>query len=335
MKILVTGGTGYIGSHTVVELLNAGHEVEILDSLVNSKENVLDAIKNLTGTKPVFHYVDLLDSASTTEVVKSGHFDAIFHFAGLKAVGESIEQPLKYYQNNGVGTLNLLDAMQSANINKIIFSSSATVYGDPGVTAYSEDLPTGQNIPSPYGKTKYLIEEALKDEVASNPNFKVSILRYFNPIGAHPSGLLGEDPNGRPNNLMPIIMKVASGKYAELSVYGNDYPTRDGTCIRDYLHVVDLAKGHLKALEHLENTVDNLQIYNLGTGKGTSVLELITTFEKISGSKLPYKIVSRRPGDLPEFYTLPEKAKRELGWSANLTLEDAIKDTLNFLKTQN
>lgn len=328
MKILVTGGTGYIGSHTVVELISAGYEVEILDNLVNSKETVVDTIEKLTGVRPKFHSADILDENRLAEIFNSTSFDTVIHFAGLKAVAESIEQPLKYYDNNVRGTINLLRAMIAADVNNIIFSSSATVYGDPGTTAFTEDLPTGQNIPSPYGKTKYMIEEILKDIAASKPEFSATILRYFNPVGAHPSGLLGEDPNGHPNNLMPIIMKVARGEYAELSVYGNDYPTPDGTCIRDYIHVVDLAKGHLAALNHMRSGVS---IYNLGSGKGTSVLEMIAAFEKASGEKLPYKITERRAGDLPEMYAVSDKALNELGWKTELTVDDAMRDTINFL----
>lgn len=329
MKILVTGGTGYIGSHTVVELLSAGYEVEILDNLYNSKESVLDTISELTGVHPKFYKTDILDEEHLAEIFSSTKYDAVIHFAGLKAVAESVEQPLKYYENNVKGTINLLNAMLTAGANNIIFSSSATVYGDPGVTAYTEDLPTGQKIPSPYGKTKYMIEEILKDLCTSKPDFSATILRYFNPVGAHQSGLLGEDPNGRPNNLMPIVMKVARREYSELSVYGNDYPTRDGTCVRDYIHVVDLAKGHLAALEHIKPGVS---VYNLGSGKGTSVLEMVAAFEKASGEKLPYKIAPRRAGDLAEMFAVPDKALEKLGWKTELTIDDAMRDTLKFLR---
>lgn len=329
MRILVTGGTGYIGSHTVVELINAGYEVEILDNLFNSKLEVLDVIKELTDTKPVFHQVDLLDADKMNEVFAAGNFDAVVHFAGLKAVGESVEQPLRYYENNVVGTVNLLKAMRAHGVSKIVFSSSATVYGDPGVVSYTEDLPTGQNIPSPYGKTKYMIEEILKDICAADAEFSAVLLRYFNPVGAHASGLLGENPNGRPNNLMPIVMKVATGEIAELSVYGNDYDTPDGTCIRDYIHVVDLARGHLLALSHIQ---PGIAIYNLGSGKGTSVLEMVAAFEKASGQKLPFKFAPRRAGDLAEFYANPTKAEAELGFKTELTIDDAMKDTLRYLE---
>ena len=328
MNILVTGGTGYIGSHTVVELINAGYNVEILDNLFNSKIEVLDVISELTGIKPKFHQVDLLDQPALEKVFESSNFDAVIHFAGLKAVGESVEQPLRYYDNNVTGTINLLKAMQKHNVKQIVFSSSATVYGDPGVVAYTEDLPTGQDIPSPYGKTKYMIEEILKDIATADPDFSVTLLRYFNPVGAHHSGKLGENPNGRPNNLMPVVMKVATGEIEKLSVYGNDYNTKDGTCIRDYIHVVDLAKGHLAALKHIKK---GTSVYNLGSGKGTSVLEMIAAFEKASGKPLPYAFVERRAGDLPEFYANPAKATSELGWNTELTIEDAMTDTLRYL----
>ena len=328
MKILVTGGTGYIGSHTAALLLANGHDVTIIDNLINSKEGVLDKISEIAGKAPEFHKLDLLDIEGLEKLFSENNFDVVMHFAGLKAVGESVEQPLKYYENNVVGTINLLRAMQKHDVKKIIFSSSATVYGNIGNGNLSEDLPTGQGITNPYGRTKYMIEEILKDVCEADKNFSATILRYFNPVGAHESGKLGEDPNGRPNNLMPIVMKVAKGEYPELSVYGNDYPTPDGTCVRDYIHVVDLAKGHLAALDKMKNGV---QIYNLGTGKGTSVFEMMAAFEKASGEKLPYKIVDRRPGDLPCLFCNPIKAEVELGWKAELTIEDVMRDTLNFL----
>lgn len=329
MRILVTGGTGYIGSHAAVELIRAGHEVEILDNLFNSKIGVLDIIKDLTGVKPKFYEVDLLDAEATDKVFADSKFDAVIHFAGLKAVGESVEQPLRYYENNISGTVNLLKSMAKHGVKKIIFSSSATVYGDPGVDSFTEDLPTGQGITNPYGRTKYMIEEILKDVAVADTEFSATILRYFNPVGAHSSGKLGENPNGRPNNLMPIVMKVAKGEYEKLSVYGDDYPTADGTCVRDYIHVVDLAKGHLAALNKM---APGVQIYNLGSGKGTSVLEMIAAFEKASGEKLPYEIVGRRAGDLPTLYANPEKALKELGWKTELTIDDAMADTLRYLR---
>lgn len=330
-KILVTGGTGYIGSHTAVELINQGYEVEVLDNLANSKLSVLDKIKELTGKRPKFHEVDLLNPEKTDEILKNGHFSAVIHFAGLKAVGESVEKPLEYYENNLVGTLNLLKSMKKYGVKKIIFSSSATVYGDQGVGILDESMPTGQGITNPYGETKFMIEQILKDLAFADPSFEITLLRYFNPIGNHSSGLLGEDPNGRPNNLMPIIMKVAKGEIPELSVYGDDYPTEDGTCIRDYIHVIDLAKGHLAALKNLK---PGISIYNLGTGKGTSVKEMIAAFEQASGGSLPHKFVDRRPGDLAELCANPEKAERELAWKADLTVADAMRDTLKFLERQ-
>lgn len=329
MKILVTGGTGYIGSHTVVQLIEAGHDVIILDNLFNSKESVLDKIEEIAEVRPKFYNVDLLDAEGLEKVFAENEFGAVIHFAGLKAVAESVEQPVRYYENNISGTLNLLSAMQKYNVKKIIFSSSATVYGEPKTVPIPEDLPTGQGITNPYGRTKYMIEEILKDVCVADSDFSATILRYFNPVGAHKSGLIGEDPNGRPNNLMPIVMKVAKGEYPELSVYGDDYDTPDGTCIRDYIHVVDLARGHIMALDKMTS---GTQIYNLGTGKGTSVLEMVSAFEKASGEKLPYKIAPRRAGDLPELYANPEKALHELGWKAELTIDDAMEDTLRFLR---
>lgn len=329
MKILVTGGTGYIGSHTVVQLIEAGHDVIILDNLFNSKESVLDKIEEIAEVRPKFYNVDLLDAEELEKVFAENEFGAVIHFAGLKAVAESVEQPVRYYENNISGTLNLLSAMQKYNVKKIIFSSSATVYGEPKTVPIPEDLPTGQGITNPYGRTKYMIEEILKDVCVADSDFSATILRYFNPVGAHKSGLIGEDPNGRPNNLMPIVMKVAKGEYPELSVYGDDYDTPDGTCIRDYIHVVDLARGHIMALDKMTS---GTQIYNLGTGKGTSVLEMVSAFEKASGEKLPYKIAPRRAGDLPELYANPEKALHELGWKAELTIDDAMEDTLRFLR---
>ena len=330
MNILLTGGTGYIGSHVAVELLQGGHEVTILDNLVNSKESVLDRIEEIARKRPTFYNVDLLDEGGLEKVFSDKQFDVVMHFAGLKAVGESVEQPLKYYENNVIGTINLLRVMRAHNVSRIIFSSSATVYGNIGGEGLAEDLETGRGITNPYGKTKYMIEEILKDVCKADKDFSATILRYFNPVGAHQSGKLGEDPNGRPNNLMPIVMKVARGEYSELSVYGNDYPTPDGTCIRDYIHVVDLAKGHVAALGNMKN---GTQIYNLGTGKGTSVFEMMAAFEKASGEKLPYKIVDRRAGDLPCLFCNPTKAEVELGWKAELTITDVMEDTLRFLRT--
>ena len=328
-KVLATGGMGYIGSHTVVELIKKGYEVEILDNLYNSKVEVLDKIEKITGVRPKFHEVDMLDSEKVEEVFEHGNFTTVIHFAGLKAVGESVEKPLEYYKTNIDGTLNILNSMKNHGVNRIIFSSSATVYGDPHQDMCDESLPTGRDLTNPYGKTKYMIEEILKDVANADRNFSVTLLRYFNPIGAHESGLLGEDPNGIPNNLMPIIMRVATGEIPELSVFGDDYETRDGSCIRDYIHVVDLAKGHLLAMEHMAPGVN---IYNLGTGTGTTVFEMIDAFKKASGEDLPYKVVGRRAGDLPILTANAEKAERELGWKAEKTVEDAMKDTINFLR---
>lgn len=328
MNILVTGGTGYIGSHTTVELLQNGHTVEILDNLINSKKSVLDRIEELTGTKPKFHQIDLLDTDKLDQLFENTHFDLVIHFAGLKAVAESVEQPLRYYDNNITGTLNLLKSMQTHNVKSLIFSSSATVYGDQGIEQCVETLPTGIKLTNPYGKTKYMIEEILKDLATADPEFRIIALRYFNPVGNHPSGTLGEDPNGIPNNLMPIIMRVYQGKIPELSIYGNDYDTEDGTCLRDYIHVVDLAKGHLAAIQGLK---PGFAAYNLGTGHPTSVLEMVTAFEKASGQPLPHQFAPRRPGDLPKLYADPSKAERDLYWHADLTVDDAIKDTLTFL----
>ena len=333
MKILVTGGTGYIGSHTVVELQNQGHQVEILDNLFNSKITVLDKINQITGQTPVFQKIDLLDYPKMHELFAATQFDAVIHFAGLKAVAESIEQPLRYYENNVTGTLNLLKCMAEFKVNKIIFSSSATVYGSTNSGKLDESMTTGVGITNPYGETKHVIEKILKSEVIARPELSVVILRYFNPVGAHVSGLLGEDPNGIPNNLMPVVMRVAEGKIKELQVYGDDYDTPDGTCIRDYIHVVDLANGHLAALKATDTP--GAKIYNLGSGKGSSVLEIIKAFEEASGKPLPYRITDRRPGDLAEIFADPSKAKRELDWQTELTVADAMRDTINFLNHQN
>ncbi len=330
-KILVTGGTGYIGSHTVVELINSGYEVEILDNLFNSKIGVLDDIKQITGVKPKFYQVDMLDYAAMAQVFRNTHYDVVIHFAGLKAVGESVEKPLTYYENNITGTVNMLKCMRDTGVKNIIFSSSATVYGEQETPECREDMQTGIKLTNPYGRTKYFIEEILKDLSVSDPEYQVTILRYFNPIGAHPSGLLGENPNGIPNNLMPIIMQVARGERDHLSVYGNDYPTADGTCRRDYIHVVDLAKGHLAALNRMSNGVS---IYNLGTGEPNSVMEMIKAFEKASGEPLSYEITDRRAGDLAELWANTNKANHELGWHAQLSIDDAMRDTLNFIKTK-
>lgn len=329
MKVLLTGGMGYIGSHTAIELIKLGYEVELLDNLFNSKITVLDSIEKITDVRPRFYKVDLLDKKGMDKVFADNKYDVVIHFAGLKAVGESVEKPLRYYENNISGTINLLECMKKHGAKRIIFSSSATVYGDQGVAELTEKMQTGVGITNPYGETKHIIEELLKDVSEAEPEFEVTILRYFNPVGAHPSGLIGEDPNDIPNNLMPIIMKVSTGEIKQLSIYGDDYNTVDGTGVRDYIHVVDLAKGHVAAIKKMKPGV---LIYNLGTGRGTSVLEMVSAFEKASGKKLPYRIVARRAGDLAEIYANPNKAKKELGWKAELTIEDAMNDTIKYLK---
>lgn len=322
MKVLLTGGTGYIGSHTAVELITEGQEVVVLDNLSNSKANVVDRIEQITGKRPEFIEADLLDKQALERIFSEHDFDTVIHFAGLKAVGESVSQPLKYYENNVIGSVNLIAAMQQHNVKNIIFSSSATVYGEPGVVCYTEELPTGQKISNPYGKTKYMIEEILKDVQTADAEFNVTLLRYFNPIGAHESGLIGEDPNGIPNNLLPYVAKVATGELPKLRVFGGDYDTPDGTAIRDYIHVVDLAKGHVAAM----NNLNGLKVYNLGSGHGSSVLEVVKAFQDAAGKPVPYEIVERRAGDLPEYFADPSKAERELGWHTEKTLEQACVD---------
>lgn len=331
MNILLTGGTGYIGSHTAVELIGKGHTVEILDNLINSKITALNHIQQITGTKPKFHQIDLLDFNQLDQLFADNHYDLVIHFAGLKAVAESVEQPLMYYHNNITGTLNLLKAMQNHGAKNLIFSSSATVYGDQDGVKLTEDNQTGLGITNPYGQTKYMIEQILQDFSLANPIFSITIFRYFNPVGAHSSGLLGEDPNGIPNNLMPIIMKVSTGEIPTLQIYGDDYDTPDGTGMRDFIHVVDLAKGHVAVIDHMSKGVS---VYNLGTGAATSVMEMVHAFEKASGQPLPYKIAPRRPGDLAKVYADPTKAQKELNWQATLTIDDAMRDTLNYLAHQ-
>ena len=328
MKILLTGGTGYIGSHTAVELIQAGHTVEIVDNLENSKITVLDGIEKITGVKPRFYEVDLLDKEKLREVFKEGNYDLVMHFAGLKAVSESVEKPLLYYHNNICGTINLLEVMEEYDVKKIVFSSSATVYGSQDGVKLTEDLQVGIGITNPYGWTKFMIEQILMDEAKSDPDFEVGILRYFNPIGAHKTGLIGEDPNGIPNNLMPVIMRVASGKIEKLLIYGNDYDTSDGTGMRDFIHVVDLARGHVAMCNVIRPGV---LIYNLGTGKATSVMEMVKIFEEESGESLPFEVVARRAGDLAKIYADPAKAEKELNWKAELSVRDAVRDTINYL----
>lgn len=327
-KILATGGTGYIGSHTVVELIQAGYEVEIIDNLFNSKATVIDKIEKITSVRPKFYEADLLNEEKLDQIFAEAKYDAVLHFAGLKAVGESVEKPLDYYRNNIMSTVNLLNVMKKYGVHEFIFSSSATVYGEQDQPECIETMETGHNITNPYGRTKYFIEEIIKDYAVADPDFKAITLRYFNPIGAHSSGLIGEDPNGIPNNLMPIIMRVSDGRIAELQVYGDDYPTEDGTCRRDYIHVVDLAKGHVAALDHMKNGV---QVFNLGTGHPTSVKEMIAAFNTASGKELPFKIVGRRAGDLAEMWANPDKANQILGWKTELTIADAMRDTINYL----
>ena len=330
MSILVTGGAGYIGSHTVVELLERNEDIVIVDNFINSKPEVLDKIKKITGKDFKFYEVDLLDEANLEKVFKENDIESVIHFAGLKAVGESVIKPIEYYHNNITGTLVLVKLMKKYNCKKIVFSSSATVYGDPEKVPLTEDCKTGGTT-NPYGTTKLFIERILQDVYVADNDFRVCLLRYFNPIGAHESGLIGEDPNDIPNNLMPYITGVASGKLEILSVFGNDYPTKDGTGVRDYIHVVDLAKGHLKALDKIRNET-GVKIYNLGTGNGYSVLEIVETFERVNNIKVKHKIAPRRPGDIAVCYADPTKAKNELGWVCEKGIEDMCKDSWNFIK---
>ena len=330
MAILLPGGAGFIGSHTAVELLNAGKEIIILDNFSNSKPEVLDSIKKITGKDFKFYEVDYLDKEKLEKVFKENEIEAVLNFAGYKAVGESVKKPLEYYTNNISGALVLLETMKKYNVKKFIFSSSATVYGDPETIPITEECKTGGTT-NPYGTTKLFIEQILKDLYKSDDSWDMCILRYFNPVGAHESGLIGEEPQGIPNNLMPYIVRVASGQLKELSVFGNDYPTPDGTGVRDYIHVVDLAKGHVKALEKLDKEQKGLYIYNLGTGKGYSVLDMVKAFEQATGKKVPYKIAPRREGDIAMCYADPKKAKKELGWTAEKTLEDMCKDSWNYI----
>lgn len=328
MAILVTGGAGYIGSHTCVELLDAGYDIVVVDNFVNSGPKSLERIKEITKKDFVFYEDDILDKEAMTKIFREQKIEAVVHFAGLKAVGESVAMPLRYYHNNITGTLVLLEAMKEAGVKKIVFSSSATVYGDPHTVPITEDFPLSTT--NPYGSTKLMIENILRDVYTSDNEWSISLLRYFNPIGSHASGLLGEEPNGIPNNLMPYVVRVAAGTLEILSVFGNDYPTHDGTGVRDYIHVVDLAKGHIKALEKVMCST-GAEAYNLGTGNGYSVLDIVHTFEKENGVKVNHKIVGRRPGDIAECYANPEKAERELGWKAELGLAQMCKDSWNFI----
>lgn len=323
MRILVTGGAGYIGSHTVLELLTAGYDVLIADNFVNSKPAALTRLRTLADRSFDFEEVDLTDAAATNALFSRYPIDAVIHFAGLKAVGESVQKPLEYYRNNLTSTFNLLLAMQKNNVERFVFSSSATVYGDPVSVPIREDF--ALSVTNPYGRTKLMIEDMLRDVSISQPDLRVCLLRYFNPVGAHASGRIGEDPNGIPNNLMPFIAQVAVGKLPALRVFGNDYPTHDGTGVRDYIHVVDLAKGHVAALKKLE-TGAGVYTYNLGTGVGYSVLDVLHAFEKACGKTLPYEIVSRRPGDVAACYADPAKAASELGWRAEYGIERMCAD---------
>lgn len=323
MAILVTGGAGFIGSHTCVELLDAGYEIVVLDNLKNSHETAINRIKEITGKDFSFYPVDLLNREAVEAVFAENTIDAVIHFAGLKAVGESVSQPLRYYYNNITGTLILCEVMQKFGVKKMVFSSSATVYGMSNQVPFTEDMPLSAT--NPYGWTKVMIEQILRDVYAADNEWAISMLRYFNPVGAHPSGKIGEDPNGIPNNLMPFITQVAVGKLKELRVFGNDYPTKDGTGVRDYIHVVDLAKGHIKALEKILKG-QGVSAYNLGTGTGYSVLDMVNAFEKATGQAVPYKIVDRRPGDIAASFADPSRAEKELNWKAEKTLEDMCRD---------
>ena len=331
MKILVTGGCGYIGSHTVCELLDNNYEVIIVDNLCNSKKEVLSQIKTITGKEAQFYEGDVCDTSLLEQIFTENEIDAVIHFAGLKAVGESVSKPILYYQNNLESTLSLLQVMGDFNCKKLVFSSSATVYGSPKSLPIKEDFPLSTT--NPYGTTKLMIERILKDLYHADNTWSIAILRYFNPIGAHSSGLIGENPNGIPNNLMPYILKVATKQLPQLNIFGNDYDTKDGTGIRDYIHVVDLAKGHLAAIEYLKKN-NNLDCFNLGTGQGYSVLEIVQTFEKVNNIKVPYEIVDRRPGDIAACYADPTYAKEKLNWQATKNIDDMCKDSYNYIKKQ-
>ena len=329
MAILVTGGAGYIGSHTVVELQNAGYDVVVLDNLSNSSEKSLERVEKLTGKPVKFYKADILDRDALNEIFEKEDIDSCIHFAGLKAVGESVAKPWEYYENNIAGTLTLVDVMRKHNVKNIIFSSSATVYGDPAIIPITEECPKGQ-CTNPYGWTKSMLEQILTDIQKADPEWNVVLLRYFNPIGAHESGLIGEDPNGIPNNLMPYVTQVAVGKLKELGVFGNDYDTPDGTGVRDYIHVVDLAKGHVLAIEKYSEP--GVHICNLGTGVGYSVLDIVKAFERVNGVKINYEIKDRRPGDIATCYADPSRAKKELGWVATRGIDEMCRDTWNFAK---
>lgn len=327
MSILVTGGAGYIGSHTVVELLKLGKDVVIVDNLSNSSILVLDRIETITGKRPTFYELDVANKVALREVFEKESIEAAIHFAGYKAVGESVEKPVMYYENNIMSTLALVEVMAEFGVKKIVFSSSATVYGLNNPSPLVETMPTSAT--NPYGYTKVMLEQILRDVEVADKEWSIALLRYFNPIGAHESGLIGEDPAGIPNNLMPFVAQVAVGKRPELSVFGNDYDTVDGTGVRDYIHVIDLALGHIKALEKI-STTEGVHTYNLGSGQGTSVLELVQAFEKVNGVPVPYKIVDRRPGDVATCYANADKALEELNWKTEKTIEDMCRDTWNW-----
>lgn len=326
-KVLLTGGAGFIGSHTLVELLNRGYEVTVVDNLCNSCEEAMNRVRKITGKDFRFYQADIRDRASMDRIFSENQLDSVIHFAGLKAVGESCAKPLEYYDNNIYGTLVLLETMRAHGVKKIIFSSSATVYGTPETLPLTEDCKTGGTT-NPYGTTKYYLEGILTDVYRADPTWNVTLLRYFNPVGAHESGMIGEDPKGIPNNLMPFVAQVASGKLNKIRVFGNDYPTKDGTGVRDYIHVVDLARGHIAAIEHLNEP--GVHIYNLGTGIGYSVLDMVHAFEKACGKTLPYEICPRRPGDIAECYASSEKAAKDLGWKAQFGIEEMCRDQWNW-----
>ena len=330
MTILVTGGAGFIGSHTCVELLGSGYDVVVVDNLCNSSPRALDRVRQITGKDLRFYEGDLLDAALLDRIFSENAIDAVIHFAGLKAVGESVEQPLRYFHNNITGTLVLLESMQRAGVKRLIFSSSATVYGVPKQVPVREDFPRGA-VTNPYGRTKQMIEDILSDLCVADPQWSVVLLRYFNPVGAHESGLIGEDPSGIPNNLMPYITGVAAGRFPEVRVFGDDYPTPDGTGVRDYIHVVDLARGHLSAIAKACGGT-GVSIYNLGTGHGVSVLEIIHAFEKATGISIPYRVTPRRPGDVAAVYADPAKANREMHWKAEKTIGQMCADSWNWQK---
>lgn len=325
MDVLITGGMGYIGSHTCVQMIAAGMTPIMIDNLCNAKAEVLNRIEALTGVRPAFYQGDIRDEAFLGSVFAKHDVQAVIHFAGLKAVGESVSKPIEYYDNNVNGTLVLVRSMRKAGVKSLVFSSSATVYGDPQIVPITETSPTGATT-NPYGRSKYMVEQCLADLVVAEPEWSITLLRYFNPVGAHPSGTMGEDPQGIPNNLMPFIAQVAVGRREKLAVFGNDYATPDGTGVRDYIHVMDLADGHIAALQAV-GTQAGLHIYNLGTGKGSSVLDMVNAFSQACGKAVPYEICPRRPGDIAECWASTEKAQRELGWQAKLSLADMTADT--------